>query len=727
MLNREEIFEAMRLNRMQSLISRGRPFNSPPSAIKGGVRPNVESGSSENYGLLSDLLNQAGNGSTDIRLKLAYVGNPASKGNWSNLVSYNADELRAYPINSPIVWRSKQSVSAGENPPISNSKWELAIGVDMIQNLGNGKHARCTLHHDEGDWIKMGITEIGTYAGARFSYNASLPPNYVGAGALDISTSATSMVIPTSHPASRTITIGTGIATLPNSSTLGSCTDTFSIPTTHPTTMSRNFPTGLSISPGESLTLYGDANNFVVVVAARYNSGTGAFYGASVAHVGTGSFSNWTIKKEKLRRIYRTVNSAGQYVLGLVQSYDSGTGSFTFTTIKNVGTGTVSDGLSISLAREPADPVSSSRTSYTLQTESIGAWFTVTGTGTSFEHKCTRDNRGTGWLYIYADGPMVSSPPADITVDTYNATLVSTSGVQGPDNLTVGTHTYVAISCTSPSGLSANTIAWVSASTGAGNQQTWDQKYNYDSFTADFNISPNTDSVGEFALRYRENADAGDTLHWMPFHGANTLPTSSQTFIVDGVTIDGTEDFTTGLNPYLLKYIPFTTASLTQIGTIAHPQAVGSLGNFTTIHSFDRTGIDFLGTFSWTTTIFRSVGYINQLFMTKAFAKKIRFSNTGTEYTTPSGAEADVNIAAGDVNSDSVLVHSNNTGSLGENNYALANFCSGSSMLKTSAFINNYDATYIKHYPVINSNNVITSGTTEVIRSKWYLGLRGTL
>jgi hypothetical protein len=46
MLNREEIFEAMRLNRMQSLISRGASFNPPRTAVKGGVRPNVLSGSS---------------------------------------------------------------------------------------------------------------------------------------------------------------------------------------------------------------------------------------------------------------------------------------------------------------------------------------------------------------------------------------------------------------------------------------------------------------------------------------------------------------------------------------------------------------------------------------------------------------------------------------------------------------------------------------------------------
>jgi hypothetical protein len=52
MLNREEIFEAMRLNRMQSLISRGRAFNSPPSAIKGGIRPNVSSGGGEPEGSL---------------------------------------------------------------------------------------------------------------------------------------------------------------------------------------------------------------------------------------------------------------------------------------------------------------------------------------------------------------------------------------------------------------------------------------------------------------------------------------------------------------------------------------------------------------------------------------------------------------------------------------------------------------------------------------------------
>lgn len=694
--------------------------------MKGGLfNPFFQPENNSPYGLLSELLAQTGNSSTDIKLKLSYIGNPATKGNWNIASAYSAGELRAYPINSPIMWRVKtdQSVLAGENPPISNSKWELALGVDMIQNMGSGKWARTTLQRDEGEWIKMGPVELGTYAGTTFSYNPTIAPNYTGNGSTIISTSTTSISIPTTHPSSRTITIGTGL-TIPNSTAIGSCTDSFSIPTTHPSTMTRTLPTGLTLSVGDTISFYGDANNFFVFVVARYNSGTGSCYGFSVAHVGTGSFSSWTLKTEKLRRVYRTANQTGQYMVVLVQTYNSGTGSLSFNTIKNVGTGTVSD-WTLALVREANDPASAQTNNFNyLDVEAVGCWFVITATGSSFGHKCIKDNRGTGWRYIYASGPLINSPPADVVIDTYNASSVTNQLLTTFDNIEVGTHTFIAVSETSASGLSANTRAWVYASTNSANIQSLNQAYNYDTFTADFAVMGQGQSNGEFAFRFRENADAGDTLQWMPYHGQFTM-SSTIVFTVNNVIVSHTSDFTTGLNPYALKYTAFTTLVLTQNGNINHPQAATSLGTYTSIHTFNASGADFICTFNWTVATFRSIGYANMLFLTKAFGKKIKFNETEAVYTAPQSSDPDVVINTNDLNPGSVLVHSDSTGSSGEANYAFANY-SIDSLTWTSALINNYDATYNKLYPTTHSSSVISPGTTEIIRSKWYLGNRGS-
>jgi hypothetical protein len=696
--------------------------------IAGTLNAQVFNPYATNSGYVSSLVSQSGNGSSDIKVKISYVGNPAVKGNWDNVTAYGAGELRAYPSGSPIMWRVKsdQSVSAGEGPPISNSKWEMAVGIDMLQNMGSGKWARTTMQRDEGSWIKMGPVQVGTYTTTKFSY-APVISNYVGAAATtNLSTSSTSISIPTSHPSSRTITIGTGLTGISDSQTLGTCTDSFSIPTTIGTTMTRNLPTGLSLAPGETLVLYGDASNFIITVVGRYSSVTGVAYLALVQHVGSGSFSSWTLKKEQYRRIFRTDNAL-QHFHCLVQSYNSGTGALTVNSVKNSGSVTVAN-WTLALAKEVPDASGSQVTQINvLDAEALGYFFKVVGSGTSFEHNCVIDNRGTGFLYIYADGPMISSPPADVTIDTYNASTVSASSRVIFDNLTAGTHTFIAISITSPSGLSANTRTWAKSSSNTSTGiPTLNQYYNYDLFTADFEVCGHGQSVGEFAFRFRENADAGDGLSWMPFHGAFTM-TSTPQFVIDGTTVSHTSDFTTGLNPYALTYQSFTTCLLYQSGDVIHPHATGSLGTYTSSHAFNRNGVDMSLTINWTVATFRATGYVNMLFLTKAFGKKIVLGKTGTVYTTPQSADPDVNITSGDLNSYSVLVHSDNTGSSGEDQYAFANYNAATSVPWASAFINNYDVTYNKLYNQTHTGAVIGAGTVEVIKSKWYIGKRGGL
>lgn len=682
----------------------------------------IRSNSIQGGGLHTALLNQSGNRSTDIKLKIGYVGNPVTKGNWSAASTYSAGELRAYPINSPIMWRANASVSAAENPPISNSKWDLAVAPEMVQNLGGGKYARSAMQRDEGSFIKLGTFEIGTYALSQFSYNPTMK-NYNTATAIS-TTSADAITIPTTHPSSKTFTIGTGISNLPASSSIGTATESFAIPTTHPTMMSRTLPTGLSLSPGEKVTFYGDASNYFVFVVCRYNSTTGAAYGFSLLHVGTGTFGSWTLKKEVLLRILRTASPTTHYFYGLVQSYDSGTGSVTVNSTRNTGTGSQT-GWTVTQAHEPPAVGSSQSLSYN-QEAAIGMFHVIQWSGTRISHVCPTDNRGTGFRYIYCDGPDVASPPSDAVIDTYSASSLTNQAKLLFDDLSVGTHTIVGVSVTSADVSSANTRNWIYASTNIANIASVNQQYNYHLFTADFVVCNQGQSIGEIAFNFRESADAGDTLQWMPYHGAQTM-TSTPAFTVDGAVVDHEADFTTGTNPYGLKYQDFTTCVLAQTGTIVHPQGAGTIANYTASHTINKDGIDWrIDLPSWLIAVYRSIGYVNLMFLTKAFCDKIEFE-TGTVYTVPTGAEADVNIASEDLNPGSMLAYNDGTGSNGEPNYALAVYWPDTSRNWVSAFIDNYDGSNIKLYPVLFSDQTIAQGTAETFRGKWYLGNKGDL
>jgi len=673
--------------------------------------------SSQGFGLLSQLLNQPGNGSTDIKIKLGY-GYSASNTNWNPASTYNAGTIRTYPSDSPIAWKVKagQSVGAGESPPISNSKWELAIAIEMIQNLGGGKYASMSVMEDEGFYRKLGPMNIGTYSLSSFSYNESIA-NYDG---LTISTtSASSITTPTAHPSARTFTVGTGL-TLQQSATIGTCNDTFSIPTTHPTFMTRTLPTGLSLAPGQSVTFYGNANNFFVGVVCRYFPLTGEFYGFSTLHVGSGSFSSWTLKTEKLIQIFRTANPANIW-FGLIQTYDSGTGVMVANSVSNTGTGTFS-GWTINQYKEPAAPLSAQSEFYT---GANAGWHVATVKGTQFAHRCTTDNRGTGFTYIYCSGPNISSPPANVTIDTYSvATLTDVQKVIFSD-LLPGTHVILGVIIPSPTLASANTRPWIKASTNPANVPSFNQFYNFDLFTADFNALTSAFSIGEFAWRFRKEGEVGDTYEWMPYHGNDTMSVTAKSLVVDGVTIDETANFTSLINPYQLKYQSFETCVLTQVGDMIHYQEVGSLGTYNAVFTIDRLGIDYSASFNWTSAIRRTIGYTMMLFLPKAFAKKLKFGKTGNVYT-PAGI--DLSIAPADLNPGSVLVYNDGTGVLGEANYALANYSGQTTMpWLTSSFIDNYDAEHIKLYPVTQEDALITAGTTEIVKGKWYIGNKGTL
>lgn len=692
--------------------------------------------SEPSYGLVSSLIAETGNGSSDIQIRTSFGGLHGSSGvlydgTWSSGGGYTQYHTVTYPnASSPLVFRANQATSAGQSPDTHPAKWDLEVGVDIVQNLGSGKYSRYTLSVREDDLIRINGIGRGSYAPSFYNRYSS---NYVGnyGTTATISTSSTSMAIPTSHPTARTLTIGTGLS-LPNSSTIGSSSSSFAIPTTHPTALTINLGTGLSLALGDNVTLYGDANNLFVFIIADYDSGTGIARGASTIHVGTGSFSSWTIKSEKIIYFQRTADPTGKNGYALLQSYDSGTGVLTFNTLNNVGSTTNSDwtilwgksaiipgtsnGLSIQNVNNPAG--------------TYGVWIWGEFTGTRLSHNSTKDNRGTGFLYMYGSGANDASIPADVTIDTYNASSVSSNSTVTWSNLNPGTHTFLALTKVSPTGASANQRAWIDADSDGSGGYSFSEQYDYDLFTEDVVAGPGgAQSFGEFAYNFRD-VDGGDALYWIPGHGnrSTATGTAGRVFTIDGNVIDTHSEN----NIYLNKYVPFSSFSLTQSIDITHPQATGNMGTLLTTHSFGaESGLYYKQIFNWLQGGSISAGYNNMIILGDAWFNKIKCEDE--QIVVRPAENTSVNLTGSQESQRSYLFYS--TGSAPLSEFVIGMHWPNASrdwrvgganrgVPFVSDFVGSGNA---KFYPFIYSNYSFSTSETWTIEGRYYAGNKGTL
>lgn len=555
---------------------------------RGGAIVEPDSGGSSDPSfpgtLLQSLWDQPNNRSTNIKIKVAPVANTNS--NWSASLAYTRGDMRIYPSDSGVMWVAKENVGSGEAPPTSNSKWDLGTALWMAQDSGDGVHYfLTTLQRQSDGWVRANGFSYGTIEPASYTFGSS---NY-NDNALTNQTSASSVSVPTTHPSSRSWTTATGLS-IPNSATIGTCTDSFAIPTTTGTAMSRNLPTGLSVVAGDTITFYGDASNFFVCVVARYNSATGEFYGFSVRSVGTGTFASWTLKTERLVYCFQTGGETTRSVLGLCQTYDSGTGVLTVNSVSHVGSGSTSSWTIVQKALQPQSVPASQTSNFNQTNLPLGNWILGSINGTGLNHRCQVDNRGTGWKYIYVSGPNDANPPADSTIDTYNASLLTSQQKTVWEDLLEGEHFFIAVSVTSPSGLSANSRAWVTASSNPAEVNSFGGIWNYEAFSTTINVALNgSQSLGETVFIFRPPAE--ETVRTWPWHGNPTDLNEVRQFIVDGVEIDGTV-LDGVVNPYLRNFQPFTTAEVIQSGKIIHPDypAYGNFVQYDSKHTLDKNG-----------------------------------------------------------------------------------------------------------------------------------------
>lgn len=583
------------------------------------------------FGLMSNLISQLGNGGSDIGVRMVYNGVTSGgsfKGTWASGSTYVNRDLVRYPnATSQLIWRANQSTSAGQSPDTHPSKWDLEVGLEMVQNIGSGKYTRYLLGIRNDDMIRTNGIERGTYTTSAFIRRQS---NYVGGGyaSLTIGTSSTSMVLGSSHPSAKSLTTSTGLS-ISNSTSLGSSSSSFAIPTTHPTMLNITLPSGLGLVAGDYITMYGDANNFFVLVIARYNNSTGATYGGSTVHVGSGTFSNWTVKREKLIYGFRTSDSVNKNFYALVQSYDSGTGVLNFNTINNTGTGTHSD-WTIQHAKQPVTPSTTDGVSIQNANNAFGTfgvWVVGSFHGDRLQLRGSRDNRGTGILCVYTGGPDIANPPANVTVDTYNVASLTSQSTNAFTGLTKGTHSFICFSIVSPTVASTNTRVWLSADSD-GPEYSFNEQYEYDVFTPDITAGPTgAESFGGIAWKFRDT-NAADTSEWMPEHSnvQTCMGRTGRIFDIDGVTLSNSDED----GAYMLKFKPFTAASLTQTLNVVHPQAVGNMASLSIIHSFDRNGLYYKLINTWLQAGLIETGYNNMVFLGEAWFNKIIGQNAVT-------------------------------------------------------------------------------------------------
>lgn len=687
----------------------------------------MQMGQVANYGLVSYLLRQPNNRSSNIKIKVASTHVSATYGNWATGTNYGINEIRAYPSNSPLLWKTVVAISGAPNnatpPSLSNTDWELDVALDMIQDSGDGvNYFRTTLQKNYDDFVRINNFQYGTYANAQFTLgDQNLEGNTL------IGTSTSTIASNGGVPASKSFITQSGLSRLYDSVTLNaSYSNSFAIPTVHPTLSSHNIGAGLSVAEGDTLTFYGDATNFFIFVVYDYNSSTGIATGFSTFHLGTGTYGTWTVKKEVF--LYFKWQGGAVDFHGLLQTYNSGTGAGT---VNNIFSASPAGGLpdwNISLAKRPPVVTAAADIYYGFGVgQPLAVWHFGEFQGTAAQHRHIASSAGTGWTYIYIDGPNIAAPPANVTIDTYDASGGTANQAQSVwSNLISGTHRYIAISCISPSGLSSNTVPWVYFSTSLAEIRSVRYLQDYDAFTPSVEIGlQDPQSAGELAWRFRLFANPGDTTYWFPFHGTITDRGDTKSFIVDGVTID-VNTLSGVVNPYLYSYQSFSTASCIQTGAITHPQDAGDFATYTATHTLNSSGISWDISTQWLKKTYIESGYNNMVSLGEVWFNKIK--NVNGVYMSRPADNTSVNMANDFKNLTSYLFYSTSGSNpikslvLGQFWDYVTNWRGGLANAGTSFVQDFTGAAGAKFYPFSYSGYTVEIGDTIRVRGRMYLG-----
>lgn len=589
------------------------------------------------YGLLQALYNQPGNLSTDIKIALRSPDVPNS-GLWVSTTNYNKGNTVNWPnASSPLVWRAKQNISSGGANPSINSNWELAIGLDIVQNLSGSNYARYKVGYSLDGFIRIRGFEYGTYAETNFEYSTSNPLTdaYIGA-------STTSMSIPTANGQTRTFTVAPG-----NSDA--------------------------SLQVGQVLTIKNHPQRyFMGTVTARDNT-SGSTTVSTTYFTSSGTYADW--------RVYR-YRVAGDFA-GTIPT-------------------TTSD----------------------LYGHRVGEYLKGTFSTSALFFRHSTSSQGMAWRFHYTGGPNIADPPDDVVIDTYGAGTLGTDLVWR-DLSDSGTHEFTMTVENSPNGASTNTLAWFRVDADTPAAACFSGRYHYDAFTPSLIITTGSDSFGEIAYQVKQTGSA-DTPQWFPDHNGQLTGTNlTRAFTVDNDVID-VIGVSQDNNPYLFKYVPFTSCQLNQTGVFAHTVS-GDAAEYDVTHSFTNRGLAYDVNMEWIDDMDIDVGYNNMVFMREQWFDKMKCAD-GSYINDPSDGAA-TNLAGSQTDLASYLFYSTSV-STPEKDIVLGQFWpNASESWRTGqadrgvTFLQNFSGTAgSKFYPKVYQGKKMMIGDTNRVRALIYIG-----
>lgn len=681
------------------------------------------------YGLLSRLLQQTGNGGTDLKLRLNYQGVIAGgfyEGVYNPATTYTAGDRVSLNSSAYLWYEAKTNLTGGAhaNAPSAygdNDSWKMLIGAEVTQNVG-GELIRYTLGFNQDDLIRWGTIQRGTLGTSSLIIDYR---NYETTSSLNLTTSSTSNSNPTAAGQTRTWTVDTGLNIAPSTLQSG-YSESFAMPAVNDV-LTKTIATGLSISEGDTLSWYGNASNMFVFVVMTYNSGTGSIKGFVTAVVGSGTFASWDIKKEAFLFGFHTGFPVDINHHAVVQAYDSGTGVMQVFCTSRVGSGTLAT-WTFRYGKRPGPVTSSQSSSFNLGSQNLGCWYFGEVNGTYIVHSSSKGTGGTGWKYIMLSGPNAGD---EATIDTYNASFLTGQTSTVFNNLEKGTHRFIAFSVTSPSGSSTNANAWVNARLiTSGPFQSFIVGANIDTFTPNIPFCGGGDSSGEKAWTFKEDG-TGSSLYWDPDHNFDRVnfQVNPPVYIVDGVTIDPS-DFDE--NEWSYKFQSITSFRLEQTVEVIHPTD-GKVADKTYIHEITKNGLYYKEVYTPVVDVLIGAGYVNMMAYPES-GGNMWFNGFTTDlggaFTWPGGVTPQ-NLSGTQIGWQSALFN-------GTTDYAEGDQYLGAMWIKDPVAAwrvglsgkgqdtVGYSAG-AKLYPRPFDNYVLTSGTVYTIEARIYFGLKGTL
>lgn len=676
--------------------------------------------------LFTQLLQQPNNnGARKLRFNRAnsLQSAPLYKGTYNPVTTYSTRDRVS--SGNYFDFESAQAVPTNTFPsPIKNTAfWKRLLGVEVIQDLGNGSHMYNSMNYASDDlkkWGQIKRVTLGAQSSELIGFSNIDPGVAIGASSASITLTAV--------PSVYNMPVASGLSSIlfaPVSMGTSSSSMTIVGDIVSPTFQNISLDAGLSLVTGDAIKLENSAV-FNIARIITYDALSGAAYIAIINGVGAGSFSIWNVFKVSL--IFASWDGAptAAHFSATVETYDNATGAMTVKTFAQVGFSTRTPWTVIQGKQQAASNGTSIQINQ--QNQVMGMMIRGRYFGDRLNHVSQKRADACGFRYIIMEGPNAGQ---EFTIDLYNASLLLNQQTLVASNLAISPdgdgYEFIAFSVASPSlGTNGRTVVNYDYSfigTLGTNHPSLSHAITTDTYTVNNIMAGGGFSSGEMAINYKK-AGTADQLFWFFDHNIiyGFRATTAPTYEVDGVQIN-----TEILSRFDGQFQDFTEFKMMQSGEVFHPDQVAKMADCVSEHIFDETGLYWKFTLTLSQDWEIASSRINMI----AFPENggLRWfdkmtTNLGGEFLWPGGT-LDQPITGNLVGWTSALFSSENDTSPGNRDYMIAHWKpvnqwgSGGDMFGYSGGP--------KLYPSKYANSIMPAGSVLVVEGRIFAGNKGGL